>query len=116
MSDPHRLSDQALESINASERIGIAAISCWEMCMLVAKKRIELNCEVVLWMENALAEPRVNLLPLTPSIAAASTQLGDHMHADPADRLIVSTALAHHAELVTKDQAIRDADVIATIW
>ncbi len=22
----------------------------------------------------------------------------------------------HHAELVTKDQAIRDADVIATIW
>jgi PIN domain nuclease of toxin-antitoxin system len=37
-------------------------------------------------------------------------------HGDPADRLIVATALTHGAALVTKDERIREAGVVRTLW
>lgn len=39
----------------------------------------------------------------------------DGFHGDPADRLIVATALAHGLVLATHDQAIRSSGV-AAIW
>lgn len=38
------------------------------------------------------------------------------MHADPADRFIVATALRHGAPLVSKDRLMRSLRFIETIW
>src|SRR4051794_8124710 len=38
------------------------------------------------------------------------------LHGDPADRLIVATALHHGAPLVTKDEAIRRSALVQTVW
>jgi PIN domain nuclease of toxin-antitoxin system len=38
------------------------------------------------------------------------------LHGDPADRLIVATALTRDALLVTKDQAIRESGLVQTVW
>jgi PIN domain nuclease of toxin-antitoxin system len=35
---------------------------------------------------------------------------------DPIDRIIVATALHHHAPLVTKDQKIVAAALVETLW
>lgn len=83
--------------------------------MLAARGRIELDRDPVIWMEDALVEVGVDLLPLTPAVAAASAQLGD-FHGDPADRLIVATALTHGAVLVTKDERIRGFGAVRTAW
>jgi len=37
-------------------------------------------------------------------------------HGDPADRLIVATALVESAALVTKDPRIRKYEALSTIW
>ncbi len=83
--------------------------------MLVARGRIELDRDPVTWMDDALRPAGVDLLPLTPAVAAASAQLGS-FHGDPADRLIVATALTYGAVLVTKDERIRRAGIVQTAW
>jgi PIN domain nuclease of toxin-antitoxin system len=88
--------------------IGVAAISLWEISMLVAKDRIHLEKPVLAWIKDALALPGIELLSLTPEIAVESCQLPDGFHGDPADRLLVATARMHQLTLVTYDQKIVD--------
>jgi PIN domain nuclease of toxin-antitoxin system len=45
----------------------------------------------------------------------AAAELSDALR-DPADCLIVPTALNHSSRLVTKDRRIREAQIVATIW
>lgn len=58
------LSRAAERTISEAEQIGISAISCWEVAMLVARGRLELTLEVGRWVETALAMPRVVELQL----------------------------------------------------
>jgi PIN domain nuclease of toxin-antitoxin system len=46
------------------------------------------------------------LLPLTPEIAVASTQLQQPFHKDPADQIIVATARLLDCALATDDAQI----------
>jgi len=48
-------------------------------------------------------------------VVIALQQLPKEFHGDPADRLIVATALTHGLVLATHDQAIRGSGVV-TIW
>jgi PIN domain nuclease of toxin-antitoxin system len=114
-SDPARLGKEALRVIRKDRARGVAAISCWEVATLAARGRIELDRDPVAWMDDALRDLGTDLLPLTPAVAAASAQLGE-FHGDPADRLIVATALTHGAVLVTKDERIREFGAVRTVW
>jgi len=114
-SAPARLGREARRLLARDRVRGVAAISCWEVAMLAARGRIELDRDPVTWMEDALAELRAEILPLTPTVAAASAQLGAP-HGDPAARLIVATALTHGAILVTKDERLRKAGAVRTAW
>jgi PIN domain nuclease of toxin-antitoxin system len=87
--------------------LGVSAISCWEVAKLVEKGRLGLPCSIDTWLDQALAYPGVQLLPLTPAIAVASTQLPQPFHRDPADQIIVATARVHHCSLITMDTLIR---------
>src|SRR2546423_7311378 len=85
----------AKEQIIASrerEGLGVSAISCWEVAKLVEKGRLVLSLPVGQWIDQALAYPGIRLLPLTPEIAVASTQLPQPFQRDPADQIIVATA------------------------
>lgn len=82
--------------------------------MLVEKKRIMLERDVLEWLRDAIENTGAEVLPLTPEIAVASTALGDLR--DPSDRLIAATALTHGVPLVTKDERIQRSGVVATIW
>ena len=83
--------------------------------MLVDRERIQIDRGAIEWLEGALAQDRVELLPLTPAIAVTSTQLGN-FQGDPADRLIAATAIVHSAKLVTQDQRIADSPLVDTVW
>jgi PIN domain nuclease of toxin-antitoxin system len=87
--------------------LGVSAISCWEIAKLVEYGRLTLPCSVNDWMRQALAYPGITLLPLSPEIAVASTQLPQPFHKDPADQIIVATARVHQIPLVTCDHKIR---------
>ena len=38
------------------------------------------------------------------------------MHADPADRFVVATAIHHRVPVVTKDKLLRPLKIVKTIW
>jgi PIN domain nuclease of toxin-antitoxin system len=84
--------------------------------MLAVKGRITLDAAVETWIAQAVARDRLHVLPLTPAIAVGAALLGDVVPADPADRLIYTTARAEDVKLVTRDRAIRDYDSTRTVW
>ena len=64
--------------------------------------------------KSLVRQEKVRMLPITPEIAMRSMFIA--MHGDPADRIIMATALAHQCELVTVDKKIREAGAVPTIW
>ena len=86
-----------------SGEVGVSAISFWEVALLKEKGRIRFPEDVSHWrrelLEQGVAEVAVN-----GAIAIRAVGLAD-LHADPADRLIVATALEGH-RLVTADERI----------
>ncbi len=73
---------------------------------------------VARWIRDALgADPRINELPLTASVATAAVALqAEGLHGDPADGLIVATARDRRATLITRDVALRAFDPAGTHW
>jgi PIN domain nuclease of toxin-antitoxin system len=97
-----RLVDRAL----ADAALGVSAITFWEIGMLIAKERLALARPAERLRAELLGSGLVEL-PLTGDAALAAARL-ESFHADPADRLIVATALASSAILVTADSRILD--------
>jgi len=95
-----------IEKATQFSNILISAISVWEVSMLEAKGRISFSMECLDWMKQALAALGISLVPITPEIAVLSSRLPGEFHGDPADRIIVATALELSANLVTKDTKI----------
>ena len=101
------LSDASQGAIAAAERIGISAVSVWEVGMLEAKGRIQLHKNCLDWVREALSAPKVALIPLTPEIAIESSRLPGAMHGDPSDRILAATTRLEGASLVTKDRQLQ---------
>ena len=114
--DPKRLGKAARRAIAKAERIGLASISLWELAMLVEKRRFSLDRELLPWMQEALADRRLELLPLTPAVVATAHQLRGALDGDPGDRIITATALVEGAKLVTKDVRITESGVVSVVW
>ena len=112
--DDRLLSPAALEAVRRADRIGVSPISIWEVSMLCSKGRLVLDDEVDGWVARALALPRIEVVPIAPVIAILAGTLP--IHGDPADRLIVATALSLAATLVTKDDKIRQSALVTTLW
>ncbi len=105
----HEMSSRALEIVGIASQRGlllVSAISMWEIAMLVEKRRITLSKEPYRWIEEAITAPGVQVIGLTPEIAVGSTRLPGRPHGDPADRILMATARAVGARLVTSDRQI----------
>ncbi len=117
--EPKKLSRKARAAIeNTAHRseILLSAISMWEFCKLIEKKRIGISCDPEEWMSEALRMPKLRLIPLTPTIVYRSTVLPQPFHDDPADQIIVATAREENATIISKDQLMRDYPHARTIW
>lgn len=115
--DPARLSETQREEIagNEDDRIGVSAISCWEIAKLCEYGRMELPVELSEWFRAALRYPGVMLLELTPEIAVESTRLPGGFHRDPADQIIVATARMNRCPLATSDNRITGYSHVRTV-
>lgn len=96
--------------------VGISTVSAWEVGMLVSKGRLALNMGLDEWFAAIQSIQGVRMLPLSTSAALDSTRLPGSFHGDPADRMIVATARAENAPLVTADRKIRAYRHVQTIW
>ena len=83
----------------------VSAISFWEVAMRVQKGRLNLSQEPDAWRRDLIEKGLVEIA-IDGNIATKAGSLID-IHGDPADRLIIATALEGH-ELVTADRRILD--------
>ena len=86
-----------------SQEVAMSAMSFWEMAMLRAKGRISFPEDVGRWRLEQLAQGLIEI-PVDGDIGIRASTLAD-FHADPADRIIVATAMSGH-RLVTADERI----------
>jgi PIN domain nuclease of toxin-antitoxin system len=86
--------------------IYLSAISAWEIALLVDCGRIELDVPVAAWIERFLDRPSVEASPLSHGAACGSHQIHHLEHRDPADRLLIATAIEQACPLVTYDERI----------
>ena len=94
----HRM-DEAL----VGDTLCVSAISFWEIAMLQLKGRLTMP-PLKRW-RRALLEEGLREISITGDIGIKACEL-QNFHADPADRLIVATALEHGATLVTANERI----------
>lgn len=119
VSNPELLSKRAKRSLDAAmeeKGILIYSISTWEVALLVAKKRLRLTLGVTDWIAKSEALPFITFIPVDNAVAIKSVNLPQPLHNDPADRIIIATAISMGAPLVTKDEKILKYPHVQTIW
>jgi PIN domain nuclease of toxin-antitoxin system len=105
------LSPATKETVKGAANAGqlrVSVITVWEVGKLVARGRIILGKPLVSWVEDAVASSGGVLEPITSQIAAASCELPDGFRSDPGDEIIIATARAIDAVLMTRDREILD--------
>jgi PIN domain nuclease of toxin-antitoxin system len=110
--DHGRISSAQLEAIRTSDRVGISAVSCFEMAHAVRRGRIDLSVPMREWLSKALDGSGIELFPLTAAIAVRAVDLTDQ-HRDPFDRIIIATSLELGAQLASADGQFRSYPELA---
>ena len=112
---PEKLTHQAQQWLEESQII-MADISLWEIAMLAEKKRIILPVDTETFLQRYCEARAVDIKPITSKIAAMSVEFGMQINMDPADRLIVATAITEHCPLMTADRNLQQSDLVEVIW
>jgi PIN domain nuclease of toxin-antitoxin system len=105
----------ALDRLARRGRPALSVISLWEAQLLVSKGRLDPAQPFSTWIRRMAAPDVVELIPMDVDVILALHSLPLSFHGDPADRLIVATALAHGLTLATHDRAIRRAR-LTKLW
>ncbi len=100
---------------SAEDAFAVSVISTLEVAQLVRKGTLKLPLPLPDWFDAALQRADIQCLPVTPRLLHASTVLPD-IHKDPADRIIIATAQAQDARLVTADETIQTYPDLTTVW
>ena len=115
---PEKLSRRqrmAIERVRHSRRgpLLVSIISCWEVALLAHRGRLRFSISASSWLEQAAHLPGIEVVPLSIAIVAAAVRL-DRLR-DPADQLVVATALEHGARVVTSDAAVAASELVPVI-
>ena len=107
---------RAIERSQAGNRLLLSLISIWEVAKKVEKAQLVLDRPIDQWLDQAAAQPGLQLIELTRPILVESCRLPPPFHGDPADQIIVATARDREAAVVTKDDRLRWYAHLRTIW
>lgn len=116
VSDPGKLTKAARSAVSDHPTAMVSAISAWEVGMLVAKNRIRLDRPVDRWVDDALRLDGIESAAVDHRIGVLATLLPGEAPTDPADRLVVATALNRGCVLVTPDRKLLEYPFCPTVW
>jgi PIN domain nuclease of toxin-antitoxin system len=107
--DPLRVdARKAISQAASTGALYVSPVSAWEIGLLVRRGRLDLGIAAESYVERAFQLPGVRIAALTPEIAVRSSFLPGDLHEDPADRMLVSTAIILGLRLVTRDKRLLD--------
>ena len=88
-----------------SNEVAVSSISFWEIALLQDRGRVNLHGEPGPWRRELLEQGLIEI-PVDGEVGIRAVELAD-FHADPADRLIVATALGGHRLLTADNRMLR---------
>ena len=94
---------QMIEQARSDDDLAVSAFSFWEIAMLSDKGRLTVARDLWEW-RSGLLEDGLFEIPVNGDIGIRANRL-PNFHRDPADRIIVATALEGH-RLITADELI----------
>jgi PIN domain nuclease of toxin-antitoxin system len=113
--DLTRLSAAALATINdPANELCLSAATIWELSIKVGQGRLTLSLPYRQWMDKAIADLKLTILPVTVEYADRQSTLPPH-HKDPFDRLMIAQALVDGIPIVSVDAAF-DPYGVTRIW
>lgn len=98
-----------------SDALFISVISAFEIGVKQQKGLLTLPMAAEQWLEQATEAHGIIPLSIDMKVAIRSTQLS-HLHRDPADRIIIATAINHDLTILTPDEHIGKYQDIKTEW
>lgn len=114
--DREKLSNECIRALsNEDTELYVSAISAFEIAVKVRKGKLVLPLSAREWFSAALRTHRIVERPITSAIATFSCEV-PLSHNDPADRMIVATAMLEGLTLVTSDSLIQSSPGLSIIW
>ena len=95
-----------LDELAQNKQLALSWVSIWEAEMLERKSKISLNIPFDEWISKASSSEFMNVIGVDTKLVLAQRELPESFHADPADRLIVTTAKLLSVPLATFDSKI----------
>lgn len=105
-----------IEDAKLKQEILVSSISIWEISFLIQKKRIDLSMSLENWVKRIESLPFIRFIPIDNQIILSSISLPEFPNKDPADRIIIATAIQEQGSLVTVDSIIQKYKHVKTIW
>ena len=113
--EPTKVSTTAMAAIRPlANDVLLSAATIWELAIKVGQGKIALSMPYRQWMERAIVDLKLTILPVTVEYADRQSILPMH-HKDPFDRLMIAQALVEGIPIVSADAAF-DAYGVARIW
>lgn len=108
--------DYLNDCLHGKQKGLICAVSLWEIELKRKRGLLPLSHPVREWLAEFAQLSNFKILSTTPSIWLRSAEL-DWDHRDPADRLIVATALEHECKVLSKDRLMQSAGCpVEVLW
>lgn len=118
VTEPRRLGRQAAGALrDPAHEVLVSAVSFWELAVLVRKDRVRIpGASVGAWAWRACEELGAVPVGLDPETALRAEALDGYERGDPADRLILATAIGVDAAVVTRDRWMRAWGGVPVVW
>jgi PIN domain nuclease of toxin-antitoxin system len=115
--DPEKLSSPAQTALATIERVGgfASAMSIWELGIKIKQRQLRLPISIDEFAARIEKSSVIELIAVDTKIWLRSLSLAWD-HRDPADRVIVATALNLNLPLITKDELIRVSSLVSCVW
>jgi PIN domain nuclease of toxin-antitoxin system len=92
----------------------VSAATLWELAIKAGQKKLSLSLPYRQWMNQAIADLELTVLPVTVEYADRQSSLPTH-HKDPFDRLIIAQALVENVPVICADPVF-DAYGVTRVW
>ena len=115
LDEPAKLAAAAVEALeDPGSQLFIGAGTMWELSIKSGLKKLNLSLSFRAWLEQAIADLGLGIMPITVEHCERQTSLPPH-HGDPFDRLLAAQALVEGIKVVSAD-TIFDQYGVGRIW
>lgn len=115
--DPPQLPESVMDKIRRTPPAyrHLSAISAFEIGVKYSLGKLKLPKKPRIWLDANCVERGINIIAVQKSIACRAVELPRH-HKDPADRMILATAMEFNLTILSPDPAFGHYRDVKVYW